>query len=93
LLWTFSDGSFVPHEIAGGHDADCPIVISHDHEPIEASQVLVNLAPEVPPFFSRFERVAEIVSGSAETRAQGRERYKFYRDRGYELRHHEIATG
>jgi DNA polymerase-3 subunit chi len=47
--------------------------------------VLVNLAPQVPEFFSRYERVAEVVDANAERRELSRERYRFYRDRGYKL--------
>jgi DNA polymerase-3 subunit chi len=52
--------------------------------------LLINLAADVPDFFSRYERVAEIVDGNAERRAQSRERYRFYRDRGYQLNSHQV---
>jgi len=39
------------------------------------------------PFFSRFERVIEIVTQDENDARLGRERYSFYKDRGYELRH------
>ena len=50
--------------------------------------LLINLAKEVPSFLGRFDRVAEIIVG--ETKDQGREHYKFYRDRGYPLHHHDL---
>lgn len=91
LLWTYRDGSFVPHEVeSDATDGDCPVVIGFQAEPSGDCDVLINLAPEVPLFFSRFERVAEILDENPETRGQGRERYRFYRDRGYELNHHDI---
>jgi DNA polymerase-3 subunit chi len=43
------------------------------------------------PFFSRFERVIEIIGNDAEDSRMGRERFKFYRDRGYELRHIDLT--
>jgi DNA polymerase-3 subunit chi len=92
LLWTFEQGSFIPHEAAGGEPGDCPVLLGHDHEPREGCEVLVNLSGEVPPFFSRFERVAEVVGGDAEVMARGRERYRFYRDRGYDLHHHNVGA-
>jgi DNA polymerase-3 subunit chi len=46
----------------------------------------------VPPFFSRFHRVAELVDGDEEQRRQSRERYRFYRDRGYALENHPIKA-
>ena len=48
-----------------------------------------NLRDAPPPFFSRFARLAEIVP--ADAAAAGRERYRFYRERGYELRAHNLA--
>lgn len=92
LLWTFRDGSFVPHEIAGGDAVDSPVTIGHDWEPTGDCQVLINLADEVPVFFSRFERVAEIINQDEQIRSQGRERFRFYRDRGYDLNTHELAA-
>ncbi|MGB0722277.1 MAG: DNA polymerase III subunit chi [Gammaproteobacteria bacterium] len=91
LLWTFKDGSFIPHAVhprpAGDHS---PIVIGHDHEPTGEHNLLINLSNELPAFFSRFERVAEIVDGQSERLARGRERFKFYKDRGYPLEHHKL---
>ena len=95
LLWTFRQGSFVPHALvqAGAtpskHDK---IVIAHDHEPECKHDVMINLASSIPDFFSRFKRVAEIVSGDESQRSTARERFKFYRDRGYELNTHDIKN-
>ncbi len=96
LLWTFRDGSFVPHQLHNSDaNADSPIIIGHqtcsDAELAAHHQLLINLDQTVPPFFSRFERVAEIVSGDETQRTQARERFKFYRERGYELQTHELA--
>lgn len=52
--------------------------------------LLINLAPEVPGFFSRFPRVAEVVDADPQVRAQGRERFRFYKDRGYALETHNL---
>jgi DNA polymerase-3 subunit chi len=51
---------------------------------------MINLAAEVPEFFSRYRRVAEVVDGDATRRAQSRDRYRFYRDRGYTLNTHQV---
>ena len=53
--------------------------------------MLLNLRGEWPPFFSRFERLIEIVSLDDEDKRLARERYKFYRDRGYEIRNHDLS--
>ncbi|HET7922496.1 MAG TPA: DNA polymerase III subunit chi [Gammaproteobacteria bacterium] len=89
LLWTFRDRSFVPHSRAGV-EPDAAIQIGDGTEPVGEFAVLMNLAPEVPAFFSRFERVTEIVGPEPEVRARGRERYRFYKDRGYPLETHTL---
>lgn len=91
LLWTFRAGSFVPHARQGENvPGDAPVLIGHGHEPESHTDVLVNLTAEVPGFFSRFERVAELVGTDPEHRAQAREKFRFYRDRGYELQTHNL---
>jgi DNA polymerase-3 subunit chi len=91
LLWTFQQNSFVPHSVyQDAGDVAAPVLLAHDAEPDASSQVLINLAAEVPLFFSRFERVAELVDETAEVRRSGRNRYTFYKERGYPLRTHEI---
>lgn len=98
LLWTFSDRSFVPHvldtpELAPELAAATPIRIGTGDEAGFEAELLVNLDAEVPLFFSRFERVAEIVGGDDEHRAAARERFRFYRDRGYAMETHKIGGG
>ena len=86
LLWTFRQGSFIPHAVAGSPEADAaPLVIDHAGEPSAPYQLLFNVADDVPPFFSRFERVIEVIGSDAREIRDGRERYRFYRDRGYPL--------
>ncbi len=91
MLWTFRDRGFIPHAIyqQQGMQSE-PVLISCTPEPDTHSDVLLNLADEVPGFFSRFQRVAEIVSQEAQQKQAARVRYKFYRDRGYQIVTHEI---
>jgi DNA polymerase-3 subunit chi len=91
LLWTFRQGSFLPHGLSAKDDPELnPVLIGHGTDAGEEHDVLINLATEVPGFFSRFDRVAEVIDNSAEVRNAGRERFRFYRDRGYPLNSHEI---
>ena len=89
LLWTFRDRSFLPHALAG-EDTETPVHIGHGTEPAGGFHLLINLGHEVPDFFSRFERVAEVVDGDAGNKARGRERFRFYKDRGYPLETHKL---
>jgi DNA polymerase-3 subunit chi len=94
LLWTFSQGSFLPHRRLGDGsrvEEGEHVLIGSGQEPEQGrSDLLINLAPEVPGFFSRFERVAEVVGAEHENKAAGRERFRYYRDRGYELQTHQV---
>ena len=91
LLWSFRDGSFLPHGLIGEVDPELnPVLVGWQPEAGEEHDVLINLASEVPPFFSRFERVAEPIDQHPDTRDAGRARYRFYRDRGYPLETHKI---
>lgn len=96
LLWTFSQGSFVPHalyrqEENADHDADIhPVLIGHAEPPATLSDVLISLSTEVPAWFSRFTRVVEMVGASEDDKARARERFRFYRERGYPLETHNL---
>lgn len=93
LLWTFSQRSFLPHRIStdGAETPIEPVLIDGGSGPIgERWDLLINLCPDVPEYFSRYARLAEIVDGDADRRARGRERYKYYRDRGYSLKTHQV---
>lgn len=101
LLWTFRQGSFVPHEILshdgqprGGQSASPITIGSADADgSIEppAADLLINLADDVPAFFNRYPRIAEIIDGSPASREAGRVRHRFYRDQGLEPETHEVA--
>lgn len=98
LLWTFSDRSFVPHRRAGNADsvpspALPPVVLADTADP-DASDggLVVNLAAEVPAGFEGYARIAEVVDADAGRRQRGRERFRFYRDRGIEPATHEMRS-
>lgn len=97
LLWTFRDGSFLPHAIHSAVTGDPPpILLGHDHEPAGQPDshwdVLINLGNDIPRFFGRFQRVAELVDQRTELLAQSRERFRYYRERGYELNTHPLKA-
>lgn len=91
LLWVYAPGSFVPHaRHEAGANADAPVVIGHVAPPESLHALLISLANEVPEFFSRFERVIEVVANDDADKARSRERFRFYRDRGYPLHTHNV---
>jgi DNA polymerase-3 subunit chi len=92
LLWQHPAAAFMPHCLSSDQAAaEMPVIIGHQPEPFPHSEVLISLHTTCLPFFSRFERVIEIVNQDAEDSRLGRERFGFYRERGYEMRHFDLS--
>ena len=92
LLWSQPSIGFLPHCRAHHRLAPLtPIIVDHLADPVVHEQLLVNLCPDSPAVFSRFERLIEIVSLDEADRTMARARFRFYRDRGYEIRTHDLA--
>jgi DNA polymerase-3 subunit chi len=92
LLWTFRDGSFVPHEIADAQrPAEAPVTIgTGDAIGTAGSDLLINLSQDLPANPAAFPRIAEIVSSDEDSRLQSRQRFAAYRDLGHTLETHNI---
>lgn len=91
-LWTFDEISFVPHCLATDELAsETPIQITWPGGPVPHQSVLLNLGAEPAPITGRFEKVLEIVSTDDYERHTGRERYRFYRERGYPLENFDMT--
>ena len=89
LLWSMRPASFLPHHIVReGFAGD--IVVGWGQEPVDHDDVLINLALAPPPFFSRFQRVAEVVNQDPSALEAMRDAWRFYRERGYPLQKHDL---
>ncbi len=94
LLWTHPATGFTPHCHADDAlAAETPIVLTATLDRPLHDECLLNLSDEVPPGFSRFEQLVEIVSIDDADRLPGRDRFRFYRERGYPLDARDIAQG
>ena len=94
LLWTTPATAFLPHCRADAPLAgETPLLIAAKLDTLPQEERLLNLSDEVPPGFSRFTELVEIVSDSGEDRLPARERFKFYRDRGYQLESGKFSPG
>lgn len=94
-LWSFSASEFIPHVAVSDPLAEqTPVLLSDGRAepPSSHMAVLVNLDAATPSFFSRFERLIEIVGRDDESKAAARNRFRFYRDRGYALAHHDFSA-
>jgi DNA polymerase-3 subunit chi len=92
LLWTHSQLSFIPHCLSTDPLAtETPVVIDAKSLEPSSDQVLINLHAERPDYFSRFHRLLEIVGTTDADLTQARQRYSWYRDRGFTLQSHRVA--
>ncbi len=88
-LWAFSEQDFLPHVMMDDAlAAQTPILLTAT-QAMEAlhHQILINLSDTPPDHFARFERMFEVVSSDEADKSSGRERYSYYKQRGYPLTH------
>ena len=91
LLWSFRPSRFLPHGLEG--EAHCEqIAIGWGQEPAAHNDLLINLNLEIPSFFSRFNRVAEVVTQDQASLAALRKSWSFYKERGYQLEKHDLKV-
>jgi len=91
-LWSHPPTGFLPH--CRSRDrlaAETPLVIDWESANLPHDDTLLNLQAEYPPFFSRFQRLIELVGMGDAERESARGRFRFYRDRGYEIRTFDVA--
>jgi len=93
LLWTQHATGFLPHCRADSPlAAETPILIADNLDRLPQDRCLLNLSNEVPPGFSRFEQLVEIVSIDDRDRVPARDRFRFYRERGYAMDTRNVAA-
>ena len=91
LLWTYSDISFLPHGLYDEHNhGNIPILVGWNEPSPDNCQVMINLTEDIPDTVDKFSRIIEIVAGNSQDRQSARNRYRSYRDRGYELHDHML---
>lgn len=93
LMWTAPATGFLPHcQVNDPLAAETPILISRSSDFMLHDDVLLNLGDKPPELFSRFKRLIEIVSCNEDDKLAARARFRFYKDRGYDLRHHNLDS-
>ena len=91
LLWTFRDISFVPHALADDPAAgSAPVVLGWQGMIPGPGALLINLTDELPGFAPHFERVLELVGNDDRQKQLARQRFRQYREQGWEIHSHEI---
>lgn len=92
LLWTFRQGSFVPHALLEDGDAadNPPVLIGVGPVAPQTTGLIINLAPEPPEECPRQVRVAEVVGHDESSRLAGRARFRRYREWGLSPETHTL---
>lgn len=91
LLWTFRDGSFVPHHVIGTtRDTDAPVTIGFEATDASQGDLLINLCDDIPSSAGSFPRIAELVSSDQECKQTSRKRFAVYRDQGHTIETHDV---
>jgi DNA polymerase-3 subunit chi len=91
-FWTAQQLSFLPH-VRCGHPLarQTPILIGAAPDELASADVIISLDEEPPEFFGRFQRLLEIVSTESDDRERARQRFRFFKERGYPLDSHDLA--
>jgi len=91
-LWQYTPDSFLPSALPfDDTNQDVPIILDATGEHLIQDDILINLKDEYPPFFSRFRYLVELVGNDEDDKVAARRRYKFYRDRGYQVKSTDAA--
>jgi DNA polymerase-3 subunit chi len=92
LLWTFSQNSFVPHQLSTESGSlDSPVVIGEHAPAAEDTDVVISVADDPVSDFTAYPRIVEIVGCENAEKASGRNRFRYYREHGVEPNTHRIA--
>lgn len=84
-LWTFSDISFVPHEIYNQNiKPNAPISIGFGTVPIEQNDTLINLTPDIP-CYQQFKQLIEVIPSDDSLKEFGRTRFQTYKKEGCQI--------
>jgi DNA polymerase III subunit chi len=88
-LWGFDAASFVPHAFATDPvAAQTPVLLVHGANDVPRSHygLLINMGSQVPELAARFTRVLELVGATEASKIAGRERFTYYKQRGYPMK-------
>ena len=92
LLWTFSQNSFVPHQLSTEIDSrESPVVIGEHPPAADGADVVISVADDPVSDFTEYPRIVEIVGYEDDEKTSGRHRFRYYREHGVEPNTHRIA--
>lgn len=93
LLWAHPPTGFLPHCRADSKlAAETPVLLAPSLDAVGADDVLINLGDAVPAGFTKYRRLIEIIGRGEAEKMPARERFRFYRDQGYEINRHDLGA-
>jgi DNA polymerase-3 subunit chi len=95
LLWSFKQGSFIPHEIVDNTQQQTTealpnAVLIGSNTSTTSATILINLSTELPDNMDRFERIVEIIDQDVQIKQAGRQRYKAYQSNNFQLKTNKL---
>ena len=93
LLWQLPPEQFIAHNLIGeGPKNSTQVEIGYTQlRPSWNRQIVINLAKDKTNFAGTFAQVVDFVPCDEKTRQTARERYKIYRQAGYQMQTIDIA--
>ncbi|MFV1921925.1 MAG: DNA polymerase III subunit chi [Methylotenera sp.] len=90
VLWEHDKTSFLPNVHIDAQIAkQTPVVFDWQQNELCHDDILINLSQKQLTVFSRFRQLIELVGMDDLDKEQARQRFRFYRDRGYQIKHFE----
>ncbi|WP_020209373.1 DNA polymerase III subunit chi [Gilvimarinus chinensis] len=90
VLLTFKPESYLPFRRVEEADLQQPAIISCGEDAGQQHDILINLSSTLPAFFSRFQRVIEVVIQQQDVLEYTREHWAYLKERGYPIHHHPL---
>jgi DNA polymerase-3 subunit chi len=96
LLWTFQQGSFIPHAIASTYEQDPPpieIGFGAKYQLPKHRDIVMNLASQadIAKATVEFDRVIEIIAGDKALQTLSEKNKSFYQQHDVEIKEHQIS--
>jgi len=90
LLWSFDDEAYIPHQIVGEDmdEEEALVLIAAPGADAPTRPLVINLRDA--PWLGACDRVLEVVPADPDAREPLRERWRQYKDAGYDLKKYDM---
>jgi len=94
-LWTYRENSFIPHQLYDETNNDIPdyqktVLIGTQAAPENWQKLIFNLSSKYPDDLTKTDRVLEILDNNEELKQAGRQRFRQYKQNGFDISTHKI---